>query len=295
MSRKLHILNANLVIPGLGKTLRILHVTDVHLCECDRRDPRQEKYLAWIRECRGDPVERFDRLLAELPHLAPDFVAFTGDLFDSPTRANMEAATKRLKALRIPYGLTFGNHEWDWPAHGTAERRPAHRRSLWRLFRREFGCHPEFQIYSLPGIQLLFLDNSDYQVSGRQFNLLQAELHPRNPPALLFYHIPVALRSLSPAVMTKWHDPIMCGEPGWDGLRREHWQVSRKDLPSTLRFRDLVLRSRSVVGAFCGHVHLEHADRLPSGAQQFVTPTLYEGHARLITLRPAPPARSPRI
>jgi predicted MPP superfamily phosphohydrolase len=287
MPQQINVIKTRLRIPGLQKTLRILHVTDVHLAECDRRDPQQRRFLAWVDEHQGgNALANFDRLIALLPKLAPDFIAFTGDMMDSATHANWEALTTRLRSLRIPYGLTFGNHDWDLPRHGTQDRDQGHRKKLWQKTARACSRHPEFEVFSLAGIRLVFLDNSDYQVSPGQFRRLNRELR-KSKPTLLFYHIPVSLPSLRPAVIDKWSDPIMCGEPDWEPMRRRRWRVLAKTPRTTREFRQRVMRDRTIAAAFTGHVHFDHQDRLPSGARQYVTPPLYQSHVRLITLIPA--------
>lgn len=278
--RELTIHQTLLRIPGLAAPLRILHATDLHLCECDRRDPASQAFLAWRDEHFGGPRAALDRLLAAMPKLAPDFVAVTGDLIDAVTQANLAAIMRYLRRLDVPFGVTFGNH--DWP-----ETRLDERRRLWRVFRAELGRTADFECFDLNGVQLVFLDNSDYQVDARQLQKLERVLRDTVGPVLLFYHIPVSLPSLRPPVLRKWCDPILCGDPEWDALGRRRWKVMPRDRPSTVRFRKLVLRHPRITAAFCGHVHLAHADALRGGARQFVTPPVYAGSVRLITLQPA--------
>jgi len=107
MRHPVKVLRTSLSIRGLPKPVRILHATDIHLCECDRRDPKQKKALAYMKEHMGgaSTLGYWKALLAQIPRLAPDFIALTGDFVNSFTRANWDAFVKPLKRLRIPFGV----------------------------------------------------------------------------------------------------------------------------------------------------------------------------------------------
>lgn len=282
---QLKILKTTLPVPGLERSLRVLHVTDVHLCECDERDPLQRKYLALTNKQQGgQALAYFDQLLADLPKLKPDFVAFTGDLMVSPTQANLAALFHRLSLLFVPFGITFGNHDWDWPEYGSQERFPTQRKRVGRRFISETGRDPMFQRIALRGLQIVVVDNSHYQFTATQFRRLKAALARQRVPALLFQHVPISQTKLREKTIAKWGDPILCNDPSWPVPRRRVWHAPLRDKPMPRRFCEFVCSEPRILGIFCGHVHLDHSESLPSGARQIVTPPLYEGYARLIHL-----------
>ncbi|HKB89535.1 MAG TPA: metallophosphoesterase [Opitutaceae bacterium] len=262
-------------------------VTDAHLCECDDRDPHQREYLRGLNHKLGGKARYyFDLVFAELSGMNLDFIALTGDQMNSPTQANWDALTEKLRTLSVPYGLTFGNHDWDWPEGGTYERRPTYRSDWWQKHSSVLDKTPSFEVFSVSGVNLVFLDNSDYQVSDEQLAKLKA-IETANVPSLLFFHIPVSVPSLRPATIVKWGFPILCGETEWKAEDKDRWSLMPYDYESTGRFYRHISQTRAFEAVFSGHLHLTSDDVLPSGVRQFVTPALYDGFARIITLKPA--------
>jgi len=287
MAPSLRILSTEVPVLGLKQPLRILQVSDLHLCECDRRDPGRLEQLARLNRRQGGAALAYlDRLFDELPHIAPDFVAFTGDLMESATCANLEALALRLDGLRIPFGFTLGDRDWDAPADWAYERRQSHRERMWLQFIGDYRWSPEFEERAIGGIRLVFIDNSDYQVRLDQFRQFSRVIRGEDP-AVLFCHIPLSLPYLRRAVIAKWQDPILCGESDWDPKRRARWGILPRNTSVTRRFRAAALEAPCLVAAFAGHVQLDRKDKIPGGGVQYVTPPLYQGYARLITLSPA--------
>lgn len=85
--------------PGLPlelEGLRIMHVTDLHICQ-------------------SLPAKFVKKLVAKIGELKPDVVVFTGDIMDSFVEKHAEEL-EYLKDLRAKHGvyLVPGNHEYYW-------------------------------------------------------------------------------------------------------------------------------------------------------------------------------------
>lgn len=283
----LSLLSTELPVAGLAQRLRILHVDGAHLCECDHRDLAEGERLAKLSlDFGGDSLANLDRLIYDIPHIAPDFVAFTGDLMESPTAANWEALASRLSSLRVPFGLTLGDRDWALSGDWAHARRQSYRERQWLRFIAEHRWSPEFEETALCGARLAFLDNSDYQVRLGQFRQLNQVLRT-GFPTVLFCHIPLSLPPLRNAVIEQWGDPVLCGGADWEAERRARWGILPHNTPITRRFHSVALAAPSLVAVFAGHVDMGRKDRMPNGAFQYLTPPLCQGFARLITLIPA--------
>ncbi len=295
MAPSLRILPTEVPVPGLKRRLRILQASDLNLCECDRRDPdRLEALSRQNRRLGGLQLAYLDQLVAEIPHLAPDFVALTGDLMESATSANLDTLSSRLESVRVPFGLTLGERDWDAPADWGQERRQAHRERLWIRFIGDYRWSPEFEDTIVGGVRLVMLDNSDYQIRLEQLRKFNTAVRGAEP-VVLFCHVPLSLPYLRRAVIAKWQDPILCGESDWDPRRRARWGILSRNTTITRRFRAVALETPGLAAAFAGHVQLDRKDRIPGGGLQWVTPALSQGFARMITLAPAPKAEPQEI
>src|SRR5437868_4063202 len=91
--------------PGLSRPLRIAHVTDAHLCHADPGDPAHLAHLNYVDGLLGGSA-RWSALFTELTASAPDFIAFTGDLFHSATAANYSRLRQSLSSLTVPWAAT---------------------------------------------------------------------------------------------------------------------------------------------------------------------------------------------
>ncbi len=278
-------------IEGLDRALTIVHITDSHIVEADHRDPRALEIAPHFQELfekhtpNGEPtLEVFHRTLEHSNSLAADCTVLTGDISHFPTHASLEIIQKSVDSLQGLYLYTLGNHDWhfpylEWNDHTREEHYP--------LFAKLTGGDPAGQVVQMAGVRLIALDNSNYQVTPHQLDFLRRQLQTGDP-CLLFIHIPLYLRSLAPAVIEKWQEPIMMGAPGWTKETRMKLMALQDDQSTTECLHLLTERAaENLVGVFCGHVHFAHVDEVRPGRYQYVTqPGFSEGY-RVIRLLPA--------
>ncbi|MDB6094702.1 MAG: Metallophosphoesterase [Verrucomicrobia bacterium] len=256
-------------LPGVTKAFSFVHLTDAHLTECDQRDAKfVERLQARSKGFGGDLLGKAEGVLEATRMERPDFVAFTGDLMDLPTAANLEASAGMLAACGAPCWITMGNHEWEWPAEPND-------RKYWQG-RLQFLANQPLDWFAkeFNGVNLVFVDNSDYQFTEDQLNRT-VELLKDGRPCLLFIHIPIYIESLVPAVEQVWKMALMVG----------YEQGRVPPTPVTLEFCRVVKSHPAVAGIFAGHVHFEHRDAYRQGAVQYIGTPVFAGGMRKIFVR----------
>lgn len=254
------------------KPCRIFHITDVHLCECDERDPELLGYMKSRKKAFGEDLEKnFAELLKTAEREKVDWVMLTGDLLDMPTMANLDLLRKKLKGFQKPWSFTLGNHEWS------SKSRLEWRKKIESVLKVSLG----FQKIELPGLTCVLLDNSDYQIeSGSLARLFEVEKGSEN--LMVFMHIPLSLPGLRVKTLEKWKTPILVADPDWSGESRKAWGNVEKDTDATLEFKDWVFSSKKLRAIYAGHLHLDHQEEVRRGVFQFVTDAGFKGQSRLI-------------
>ncbi len=134
-------------------------------------------------------------------------------------------------------------------------------------------------------MNLITVDNSNYQVTEEQLAFVEAQLEGPEP-ALLFMHIPMYIPSLAGDVQHRWKAPIMMDSQGWTSALHSHWKTRPSD-PATVSFVELLREGAaadSLAGIFCGHVHFAHQDEFRPSRYQYISHPGLEGGYRIIRL-----------
>jgi 3',5'-cyclic AMP phosphodiesterase CpdA len=270
-----------LSIPGATRAFTFVHWTDVHLCACDERNAETAPYMKQRIERWGcDPDAVALATPARIRAIQPDFVAITGDLVDEPTEAALESGAALIRSLGVRTFVTLGNHEFGDKAR-TLDRDP------WRRKLAGWADHAlDFHTADFAGVTLIFVDNSDYQVTPDQLRRTQAALDTGRP-CLLFCHIPWYLPTLVPATIAKWREPILACTQGMPEPRRLAWGMGPRNEPSTEAFLNLLLTRDTLRAAFAGHLHLAHTDTFAPTRPQYVTPSGFANQFRTVHIKPA--------
>lgn len=276
-------------VAGIEHELTILHITDSHLSEADEREEEAviqvSKRLKQRNLDRGGICrkESLQESIQRSNEWKVDCTIFTGDILSFPSALNLELMEQQFNNLRSPYLYTLGNHDWYFPHLVSTDELRA---SVYPLFNKFTAGNPAQQSLDIGGIRLVTIDNSNYQVSETQLEFMKEQLADK-VPTLLFFHIPLYVSTLAPAVLEVWKHPIMVHAPGWslEGYRR--FQAREADR-STKEFHHLLTSeaARHVAGLFCGHVHFSHRDEFNSGCYQYVTNPGYQRGYRKITIQP---------
>jgi len=281
---------ATILIEGLVRDLRILHVTDSHMAEGDDRDPDALEHVTIVggrfaeRTPGGVPAQQvFRETLQRGKEQTLDAAAFTGDMIHFPSYRGIEVIAEGMAELGVPTLYTLGNHDWHFPhLPWNNETRAEH----YPRFHSITDGNPTCHAIEVEGVRLITIDNSNYQVTAEQVAFLREQLG-KGQPSLLFIHIPICIESLVPAVMEMWKAPIMMGAQTWTAKQQQDWLVRDNDL-STLDGVALLETEAAagLAGIFCGHVHFAHADAYGDCGFQYVTTPGFEGGYRVIRLLP---------
>ncbi len=86
-----------------NKDFVVLNLTDVQLCECqwDENDPKYDNAYAIMNYTVKTLIER----------VKPDLITVTGDISSADQKKAYPAFSKYIEQYRIPWALTWGNHD----------------------------------------------------------------------------------------------------------------------------------------------------------------------------------------
>jgi DNA repair exonuclease SbcCD nuclease subunit len=260
---------------GLREPFRILHLTDLHLCECDERNAAEMDAVVERKIAFPDALERFEEAIEWSRTVPFDLLVMTGDQIDSPTEANLDCLAQQLGKLQKPWVMTFGNHDWLDPRDSVWQRfsRLDIRGHWWQRFSNLF--HQPFEVMSkrIKGVRLIFIDNSDYQITAAQLRATQQALED-GEDCLFFMHIPMSIESLRPKTIEVWTESILMAD--------QHLVGEFAANLATLKFCQLMKTHPRARAIFSGHIHFDHRDAFGERRYQFVSPPCFKGGRRLV-------------
>lgn len=173
--RRLVVTSLTVPLAGLRQSLRIVHLSDLHVGPLADRGPLREA---------------LDRASA----LEPDLVCVTGDLVDSPA-ADLDAWIPELARVHARYGVfaILGNHDAHAGADGVADALA--RFTTWRLLRDEIAT------VDIGGVRvnLVGLEDRFEKDPRERLKALLARL-PAGEPAILLAHRPDAFTTAAAKV-----------------------------------------------------------------------------------------------
>ena len=269
---------------GLTQPLRILQVSDAHLSGCCEEDSdkakekSKKKTAAFLKEAGGVPQEQ---RLKEALELAEDCDAlvFTGDIADSPSRANLELLESMLEGRKYLY--TFGNH--DYYTYDSDSGNADDRERFLDDFLRFLPCDPTMDAMEIGGVDLVTLDDSLAQFSWLQLGFLKAEIE-KGLPILLFLHLPLYSPTFVPQAYEWWDSSMCVGTPA--EVLAAHGETDPK-MPAdeaTQAMLELIRTEPLIKAVFASHLHFaDEAEVL--GKQQFVNEPCYLDCVREIVVR----------
>lgn len=272
--------------------LRILHITDAHVSLKDSDPPHTHRmYSALLNVEDKDthqmkhPSDQLIKLLRYAKEQNVDLIALGGDIINYPEDGEVNWLVQQLStaAAGIPFIYTAGNH--DWHLEFTQEQRY----DSARLQQLNATLRPIFAHSAVPssgmqgllyghlrikGVDVYFLDNSNYQVNEEQLEFARQHIatnDPQAPPAVLLLHMPLAL----PGVALPPKE--VCGHADWgastDALSevegRPTWP-KEGNLQSTRDFLEFVKGQSApkgrIVALLTGHVHRDFSTDIPAPA-----------------------------
>ena len=269
---------------GLVQPIRILQVSDCHLSGCCEEDSEKakakskKKTAEFLKETGG--VTQEQRLKEALDLSAEyDALVLTGDIADSPSRANLELLASMLEGRRYLY--TFGNH--DYYTYDSDSGNADDRERFLDDFLRFLPCDPTMDSMEVGGVDLVTLDDSLAQFSALQLEFLKAEA-AKGLPILLFLHLPVYSPTFVPQAYEWWDSSMCVGTPADVLAAHGETDPKMRAEAETLLMLDYIREEPLIKAIFASHLHFsDEANVL--GKPQFVNKPCYLGSAREILIK----------
>lgn len=271
----LNIDREEIIIPGLSRTYRFLHISDAHITLYDETEtPARAEYAApRVKMFAADGIgaeKRFDAFCEYIKEHQKelDGVLFTGDIIDFPSKPNIEFMRQRLKEIPVPYVFCLGNHDWsyfddDHTPHAKVVNRP--------LFAEWTNGNTFIHKKRIGELTFIAVDNTDGVYEPGVPEAL-GEMLENEKNVLLLQHDPLYADTLHEDTKTYWH--------GGDG------SVAQAKLEPNIIVRKMITAENSPVRALItGHKHFHHKDMLENGLPQFIVANANNGGATIYEIK----------
>lgn len=286
---------ASISVNSTLKSSRIFHITDTHLSLDDKRGDafiEFSKRMAGAYKSNthfetGEKVttsQSFEQTLQRAKDEKADFLALTGDIFSFPSEAAIEWVLEKLEETGIPYGYIAGNHDWHYEGmEGSSNelRKTWTEKRLKPLYQKN---NPLFASYEVNGLQVVFIDNSTYEIKPEQLVFLK-ETIKSDKPFLLFMHIPLYIPGRSMG--------YGCANPKWGAKSDKNYEIERREqwrksghTETTFNFHKEVFNAPNLLGIFAGHTHRPAID-IKNNIPQVVSGHNASGYFTSIEINPA--------
>ncbi len=249
------------IVPGLKKEYRILHITDSHVVMCNEQEGEfviggdgywsgtklMNFYNLRHNHFRVDDVptaELFEKMcdeLAENPDCA-DVIVFTGDIIDFFTQSAFDFIKRNIEKLKTPYMFVIGNHDMifsDMPEEKVRE-----------FFKSLTGENTDLQKMKLGELTLIGVYNGPYFYPEKSLNDLGNALEGEEN-VILFQHVPLSTKDFHKLNADQGKPDWSIGDQGvceGDGWKTVFDWVTAEDSP--------------IKAIICGDCHIEHESKL---------------------------------
>ena len=276
--------------PRLAESLRILVVADLHLGILDERDEENRPNAQRMANPSLKPAETLSAALAKVAPDEFDFVALVGDILNFPSLAGVDEVRRRMADCAVPWRYVAGNHDWHFEGKpGSAEAL----RGAWieKRLRPLYPADADPLMFSVKvkGVNLVFIDNSTYEILPKQLEFFRNEVL-KNEPMALFVHIPLH----SPGSPLPWD--FECGHPDWGAAVDPYWEIERRERwpeagcsETTMAFVREAFDAPNLLAVTAGHLHESRAYYGRDKAQWVAPATRSAENVFHLTLRPMPP------
>lgn len=249
------------IIPGLEKEYRILHITDSHVVMCNEKEGEYiiegdgywggtkliDFYNLRHKHFRVNDVPTsvlFEKMCDELaatPDCA-DVIVFTGDILDFFTQSAFDFVKRNLDKLRTPYMFVIGNHDMIFSEKPESE--------IKSIFTALTGENPDLQKMKLGELTLIGVYDGPYYYPEKSLNDLVSALEGEDN-VLLFQHVPLSTKEFHKYNADRNQPDWSIGDEGvcnGDGWKTVFNIVEAEDSP--------------IKALICGDCHIDHESKL---------------------------------
>ncbi|MCR5457288.1 MAG: metallophosphoesterase [Clostridiales bacterium] len=268
---------------GAKKPTRLLHITDSHVCRAYESEGEKLVNLAKKRadRCFGgeDNIEKYFEEAVRYGKKNDDLIVYTGDIYDFISQSNFDYMAKALKLKNYIYAA--GNHDFCTAPGADKEDYEFKMRQL-KIVSPYIKSNLLFDSRLINGINLVTMDNSYYQFTTGQLDMLKAEA-AKGYPILLFIHNPFYSKEIAEDKMSKGDCAYVVCPPEELLTRypkdRADYQRATDETNDTLRF---ILDCEEIQAIFAGHLHENYENRIFEKKMQYVTAGTFTSDAREI-------------
>lgn len=257
---------------GLENPVKILHITDVHICEVSPLDE------PWQQELMKERIGVFQRE-ANFPEKTPEefyreAVAFakeqgallvvTGDVYDVHTKGNLKKFKELIRGEDMMYSP--GGHEYQYQIVRTLEEPDGYGAKMEKQLKEEIDeFNLDFECRTIGGVNIITANNAlDYYP---EYTVNKFEETLKNGlPTIVFSHDPLDDKLLNKR--EAYHENVK--------ITKQEYEISHRML------KELIAKPQ-VVTTFTGHHHISR-DYEIEGKTHYITGGLFKGVCRLIEI-----------
>ena len=270
---------------GIPSPIKLLHITDTHICRAYESEGEDKVRLALARSKNAFGEEsEIERLLEEaLAHAKSngEKVVFTGDIYDFLSQANFDYLDEKLRDLDYIYAA--GNHDFCTAPGADKEDYPF-KKQQWKLVAPHIKDNLQFASHLIGGVNLITIDDSYYQFTEGQLDMLRAEAD-KGYPMVLFMHTPLytplhaaeKLKLEPCASLVDAPDDVLAVYPA----DRADYQKADE---ATHRVVEYIKSEPLIKALFAGHTHRNFEEPLDNGIMQYTTGGTFFGQVREIVI-----------
>lgn len=278
--KKLQVIKTELNI-GLPAPVKLLHVTDTHIAYSDPERPcgRQERFDGEIED---QTASYFEQALAYAKENNL-IMLHTGDLLDFLSQRSFDYIDEKLQD--VDYIYAAGNHDYcHWV--GEAKEDNAYKWENMKLSAPHFKSNLWFDSRVIGGLNIVTLDNSYYQISDGQIEMLRAEAS-RGLPILLCMHNPLFTQKCADYILehNPYTDLAMVAAPRkYLTQYNDHRFLQQTPDAATLRAVEYIKSEPLIKALIVGHLHFNFEDTLDNDIPQIITHGTFAGYVRELTI-----------
>lgn len=272
---------------GLDAPVRLLHVTDSHICRAALSDGARDPELPEHAKSRAaafggeEQVESYCRQAFDYARDEGIPIIHTGDFYDFISDGNFAYMEEMTRGASFIY--TAGNHDF---CHFVGRAIEDYQYKWENLLRVQPHIRDNLYFSSriIGGLNIVTLDDGYYLFTKGQEEMLRAEA-AKGYPILLCMHVPLYTPELAAEILKKNPCAYVTGAPRemycrYSNDRRLQQNPDR----ATLDMMAYILSEKRIKAVLAGHVHLNFEEPLANGVPQICTHAGYAGYAREITL-----------
>lgn len=245
--------NVKVFTNAVEKTSKIMFIGDSHISYSEGLVDPYADYAKRMHNAfkNKSKMEALDVAFKKAEQQNYDLIILGGDIINFPSEYNIQKLKEVMEASKVPVKYISGNHDWHFEGSGVdipqIEVRKHWIKKLVPLF---FGEDYDCYKVEINGVKFLLVDDSDHDISKKQFEWTKRELSD-GMPTVLAMHIPICIDGRN-------YD---CANLSWGKATDKSYKIERRQIhperqsDETFEFKNLIFNTPNVLGVLAGHTH----------------------------------------